>query len=120
MVLITILFLTGCGSRGNPTAKEIIKGNSDADMIQIDEIIFSRTANSYGESENGYIKGGKIGEIKKKSKNTLWYRNFYASKLPKGTEVFSIDEEYETGDKFYVILVDIDGELMEYHALIEG
>ena len=120
MILITILLIAGCGVRGNPTAKEILKGNSDADIIKINNIIFSRVDNPYVEPDNGYIKGGKIGEIKKQSKNSLGFGNYYASKLPKGTEVFSSDVEYKSGDSFFVILVEIDGELVDYHAQLEG
>jgi hypothetical protein len=118
LMLVFILLITGCssGATGNPTAKEILDDNSDADIIKLDGLIYSRSSNT----ENDYSKGAKIGEIKKKTTNTLWFGNLYASKLSKGTEVFSIKEEYKSGDAPFVILVEKDGELLDYHALIEG
>ncbi|WP_139184386.1 hypothetical protein [Sediminibacillus albus] len=122
MMLILVLLITGCNSAstGNPTAKEILDGNSNADIIKLDDLIYSRNTNPDRKPKDGYSKGEKIGEIKKKTTNTLWFRNLYASKLPKGTEVFSTNEEYKSGDAPFVILVEMDGELIDYHALVEG
>ncbi|QFT87712.1 hypothetical protein FIU87_03520 [Bacillus sp. THAF10] len=119
-MFVLILLVAGCGSTtsGNPTAKDILEGNSDADIIKLDELIYSRSTNP--DPVNGYSKGAKIGGIKKQTTNSWGFRNLYASKLPKGTEVYSTEEEYNSGDAPAVILVEIDGELMEYFALIEG
>lgn len=121
-MLVIVLLITGCTSAStrNPTAKKILDGNSDADIIKLDDLIYSRNTNPDRKPENGYSKGEKIGEIKEKTTNTWWFRNLYASKLPKGTEVFSTDEKYKSGDGQFVILVEIDGELIDYHALVEG
>jgi hypothetical protein len=62
----------------------------------------------------------ELEKLRKKTKNTLWFRNFYASKLQKGTEIFSTNQEYIIGDAPFVILVELGGELIDYHALIEG
>jgi hypothetical protein len=122
VMLITVLIITGCSSvsKGNPTAKEILDGNSDADIIMLDGLIYSKDADSDMKSKDDYSKGVKIGEIKKKTTNTLWFRNLYASKLSKGTEVFSTDEEYKSGDAPFVILVEIHGKLIKYKVLVEG
>lgn len=111
--------IAGCHDVGNPSAKDILDGNRDADIIKLDGLIYSRGIKPHTELENSYSKGEKIGEIKKTTTNQWWFRNLYASKLPKGTEVYSIDE-YKTGDAPFVILVEIDGELIVYHALVEG
>lgn len=108
--------MTGCGSVGNPTAIDILKTNRDADIIKLDGLIYSRLSNP----KDGYAKEEKIGEIKKKTTNTFWFRNLYSSKLPKGTEVYSTEEDYESGDAPYVILIELNGELIEYQAIIEG
>lgn len=121
-MLVIVLLITGCssGATDNPTAKEILDGNSDADIIKLDGLIYSKNTNPETKLENGYSKGDKIGEIKKKTTNTWWYRSLFASKLPKGTEVFSADEDYKSGDAPFVILVEIDGKIIDYHALVEG
>lgn len=64
--------------------------------------------------------GEKIGEIQEQTTKTRLFRDLYASKLPIGTEVFSTDNEYIQEDIPVVILVEIDGQLIEYHVLVEG
>lgn len=120
-MLFVAFFINGCGSSsvGNPTAKEILDGNNSADIIKLDGLIYQRDTNSSSKSQN-YSKGEKVGEIKKRTTNTWWYRNLYATKLSKGTEVFSTDEEYKSGDAPFVILIEMDGELIVYHSLREG
>ncbi|MEA3318638.1 MAG: hypothetical protein U9Q88_01335 [Bacillota bacterium] len=112
-----VLLLTVCNEATveNPTAKEVLSENSDADIIQLNGFIYSRTIDE--KNESGYVKGEKIGEIKEQSTSTWWFRDLYASKLSKGTEIFSTDV---VADVPTVILVEIDGELVEYHVLIEG
>ncbi|MBM7660238.1 hypothetical protein JOC85_001005 [Bacillus mesophilus] len=120
VIIIVVLCLSACGSTGNPTAKEMLDVNNDADIIKLDDLIYSPNTNPDIKPEEGYSKGMKIGEIKMKTSNRYWFRNLYASKLPKGTEVFSTDEVYKSGDAPLVILVEVDGELIDYHALVEG
>lgn len=114
------MLLTACKatSEENPTAKEILTENSDADIIQLDGFIYSRNIDESRESD--YVKGDKLGEIEEQTTNTWWFQDFYASKLPKGTEIFSTENEYIKEDEPIVILVEIDGELIEYHVLVEG
>lgn len=114
------MLLTACkaASVDNPTAKEILSENSDADIIQLDGLIYSRNMDE--DSESGYVIGDKIGEIREQTTKTWWFRDLYASKLPKGTEVFSTEKEYIEEDVPIVILIEIDGELIEYHVLVEG
>ena len=75
-MVVFILLITGCSSATteNPTAKEILNDNSDADIIKYDGLIYSRNSNI----ENDYSNGEKIGEIKKQTINTLWFGNLYA------------------------------------------
>ncbi len=45
LVVLAVLYLTGnfppnYGSVGNPTAKEILKGNPDADILKLDGLIY--------------------------------------------------------------------------------
>ncbi|MGF2614660.1 hypothetical protein FZC84_17430 [Rossellomorea vietnamensis] len=118
LIVVITLLVTGCSSAAtdNPTAKDILDDNRDADIIKMDDLIYSRSSGIENESS----KGEKIGEIKKKTTNTLWFGHLYASKLTKGTEVFTTKEEGESGETPFVILVEIDGELYDYHALLEG
>ncbi|WP_226682902.1 hypothetical protein [Sutcliffiella horikoshii] len=114
------MLLTACKATSvdNPTANEILSENSDADIIQLEGLIYSRYMDENSESD--YVKGDKIGEILEQTTNTWWFRDLYASKLPKGTEIFSTEKGYIEEDLPIVILVEIDGELIEYHVLVEG
>ena len=120
LLLGLFLSLTGCGVPGNPTAKDILDDYPEADIIKLDDLIYLKTTNPESEPSDGYSKGAKIGEIKKTTTNALLFGNLNASKLPKGTEVFSTDEDYQSGDPVFTILVEIDGELIAYHVLLEG
>ncbi|MGP4071007.1 lipoprotein [Piscibacillus sp. B03] len=113
---LILLIVAGCQATDNPSAKDILEGNPDADLIKLDGIIYS----SNPQKDRDYTKGVQIGEIKKQTTNTWWYRNLYASQLPKGTAVYSTKDEYQDGDAPFVILVEVDGELVSYHALLEG
>jgi len=113
----TFYFISINRGYGNPTAKEILNDDSDADIIKVDDVIYLKADN---KPDGDYSKGEEIGEIKKKTANKWWFRNLYASKLDKGTKVYSIDEEYQDGDAPFVILVEVDGELTFYQALLEG
>ena len=88
-----LLVLAGCSSAipDNPTAKSFLK-------------------------ENPYlIKSVKLGEIKKMTSSSLFFKNFYATKLPIGTEIFATNEH-----NTYTIIVELDGEQRIYKALVEG
>lgn len=120
MVITGILVvLAGCSGldSGNPTAKDILKEDNSADIIQVGDLVYSKGS---PQSASELIKGMKIGEIKKRTTSTLFFQNFYASQLPEGTEVFSSNGDYNREDTIYILVVELDGELIEYHALLEG
>lgn len=106
---------------GNPTAKDILEGNSDADILKLDGIIYSNASDSEWIQDNEYTRGEEIGEVKKETTNTWWYRNLYASQLPKGTKVYTTNgKEYKKGDSPILVIVRINNELLVYQSLVEG
>ncbi|SET18284.1 hypothetical protein SAMN05216389_106205 [Oceanobacillus limi] len=108
-------------STHNPTAREIIKENPNADIIKLDGLVYSNVSDQDRIREQNILVGEKIGEVKKKSSSTWWYQDFYATKLPTGTEIYTIDEDsYEKGDAPFYILVKQDEKIFIYQALIEG
>jgi hypothetical protein len=112
-----ILVLTGCSSvvPGNPTSKTILKEDPQADILQINQLIYIKVADQ-GSLKNGdFIKEDKIGEIKKTTTSTLFFKDFYATKLPVGSEIFATND-HDT----YTIIVVIDGKQILYKALVEG
>ncbi|KOP80584.1 hypothetical protein AMS59_04180 [Lysinibacillus sp. FJAT-14745] len=57
----------------------------------------------------------KIGEIIKTTNSSEKFKDFYATKLESGTEIFS------TNDKnIYTIIADINGQQILYTVLLEG
>ncbi|WP_226036601.1 hypothetical protein [Aquibacillus saliphilus] len=128
LVLVVLVVLTlsrnfplNSGKIGNPTAKEILTGNPDADILKLDGLVYSNASELEWIKDNEYTRGDQIGEIRKQTTNTWWYRNFSASKLQKGTKIYtSNDKEYKSGDAPVIVLVEGNNELLVYHSLREG
>ncbi|MFS0674268.1 hypothetical protein [Ornithinibacillus sp. 179-J 7C1 HS] len=124
-VLLIILSLKGSFppsfSIGNPSAKDILEGNPDVDILMLDGLIYSEATNLEWFKESNYTKGSLIGEIKKQTFNPFWYQNFYATNLPEGSKIYSVSEkEYSKGDAPSIIIVEHNNEILIYHSLVEG
>ncbi|MCP3029510.1 hypothetical protein [Halobacillus sp. A5] len=116
IVLLLIMFQSP-ESTGNPTAKEILTDNPDADILQFD----ANVSNEEWIKVNVYSKNEAIGEVKKQTTNTWWYRNLYASKLPEGTKIYSVnDSEYSKGEAPAFIMVKKGNDEFIYQSLVEG
>ncbi|WP_138416380.1 hypothetical protein [Aquibacillus sediminis] len=126
-VLLTIAFLALTGNFppqlgiGNPTAKEILDGNPNADILQIDGVVYANVSDVDRFKERNNEVGEKIGEVKKQTDRTWWYRDFFATKLPVGTEIFvTKDQSYSDGDTPSVIIAQSEGNSFMYLAYVEG
>jgi hypothetical protein len=105
----------------NPTAKEVLSNNPNADIFQLDNLVYSNASDREWIEAKEYTKGEMIGEVKKRTTKTWLYQNFYASILPVGTKIYSLDDEgYQKGDAPGRVLVEYNNELLVYQALIEG
>ncbi len=105
----------------NLTAKEVLSNNPNADIFQLDNLVYSNASDREWIEAKEYTKGEMIGEVKKRTTKTWLYQNFYASQLPVGTKIYSGDEEgYQKGDAPGLVLVEYNNELLVYQALIEG
>lgn len=115
--LLFLLILTGCSSAipGNPTAKTILKEDPEADIFQYNQLIYINATDKVSVKNDNFIKEEKIGEIKKMTTSSAFFKDFYATKLPVGTEIFATND-HDT----YTIIVEIDGEQILYTALVEG
>ncbi|MFJ9461959.1 hypothetical protein [Viridibacillus arvi] len=77
-LLSIFVVLVGCSTAThNPTAKELLKEYPDIDILQYQDIIYSKT--EMIELKAG--KGNLLGEIKKCKTTGSMFKNFYASKL---------------------------------------
>ena len=103
-----------------PTARETLSDNSYADIIRLDDYIYIRNKDwkVYTPSDpEVYHEGNEIGEIKKKTTNDLWFRNFNATKLEEGTTVYANERDYRKGDAPFHITIEEDGEVVFYEKL---
>ncbi|MGE7925002.1 hypothetical protein ACQKND_17735 [Viridibacillus arvi] len=104
--------LVGCSTAThNPTAKELLKEHPDIDILQYQDIIYSKTEMIEFEAE----KGNLLGEIKKRKITGSMFKDFYASKLVKGTKIFAVAD-----DNTFILIAEVDGDLIYYKALLEG
>ncbi|MGE7675544.1 hypothetical protein ACQKMV_18470 [Lysinibacillus sp. NPDC094403] len=112
-----LLVLTGCSSviPDNPTAKTILKEDAQADILQLDQLIYIKVADQESLKKGNFIKEDNIGKIKKTTTSTLFFKDFYATKLPVGSEIYATND-HDT----YTIIVEIDGKQILYKALVEG
>ena len=117
IVLILLIFLSGCSqSLGNPTARDIIKENGDADIFQWnDGLVYSNASNTVSVQELGLTKGEELGEITRQTSNKWLFSDGAATQLPVGTKVYKAND-----DDTYMLIIDLDDEEIVYRALIEG
>ncbi|CAG9622946.1 hypothetical protein [Sutcliffiella rhizosphaerae] len=118
VLLAFILSFYNSINNGNPTARDVIKKYPEADIIQMNGVVYSKVTHLDSTS---YQIGSKIGEIKKQTNNSILYRDMYASKLRVGTAIFQA--EGETVDQDFIpllIFAELEGTFSVYQALIEG
>jgi hypothetical protein len=125
---IALLMLTGCNqskvinsehptteSTHNPTAKEILAQNPNADIFQHKGIIYTNAINIEWVEQTELTIGESAGTIKKQYKDGLTFENGMATKLPVGVEIF--EPVKKSGP---VLIVKLSGKEMRYLGLIEG
>lgn len=116
VILIMFLPIIGCGvSDGKVTVRDVLKTNSEADIIKYNDSVYSNVTNSewFQDHKNLYKKGEEVGEVRKQSTNSFTFSNFTASKLPKGTKIYSANESG-------LLIVEIEKEILYYIELIGG
>lgn len=114
--------IAGCGvaDGGKVTARDVLKQNSDADILMYKERIYS----NYTEVEEmeqrleKYSKHNLIGEIEKQSTNSSGFIDMTATKLPVGTKVYSssVNDKEAMG----MLIVEFEGGYLYYMELLEG
>ncbi|MDQ0208629.1 hypothetical protein [Alkalicoccobacillus murimartini] len=100
-------------SEENPTAEEIFKGNSEADILMYNGVIYN--TNIDWVDELTLTKGDQVGEIKEQAMEGNYdYSNEMANKLTVGSII------YEAKERDDVLIVEDSGESHYYYALVEG
>lgn len=121
--ILSLMLIAGCGvaDDGKITAREVLKQNSDADMLMYKGGIYSNMTEVewFELKKDQYIKYNLIGEIEKQSTNSIGFNDMTATKLPVGTKVHSsreVDNDKELG----ILIVEFEGEYLYYMQLLEG
>lgn len=120
LMVILLIMLSGCSEipiesgaiNNNPTAKEMLSRNEDADIFVMDGYVFLNAAHIEWVKDHGYELGEQRGEITRQTQDSWRFNAWTASKLPVGTKIF------ETNAPFYIAVVN--GDEIPYIKLVEG
>ncbi len=117
--IITVWTLAACSNEvemqhtsEKPTALDVLGEDSTADIFQLNDTIYESDV-KWAEKTK-VTKKKKVGEIKKMSSDKNDFDNGTATKLSKGTVIYSTKERKE------ILLVSFKGKLKKYVALGEG
>ena len=95
-----------------PTASEVLGEDSTADIFQFNDTIYQSDVAWAEKTE--VTQKEKVGEIKRRSSDKDDFDNGTATKLSKGTALYSTEERNE------ILIVSFNGKLKKYVALGEG
>ena len=120
LLVLILLMITGCTNGEGTTivtidsidAEEVLTLDPDADIFQYDGVIYKTNINWVEELI--LTKDVQIGEIKTKNDTHTNFMDEMANKLPVGAKIFSTKER---GD---ILLVESEGEIVKYLAIVEG
>jgi len=117
--IMAVWILVGCNNEEimqstseKPTASEVLSEDSKADIFQFNDTIYKSDVAWAEKTE--VTQKEKIGEIKRRSSDKDDFDNGTATKLSKGTALYSTKERNE------ILLVSFNGKLKKYVALGEG
>lgn len=124
LTILVFLTVVGCSNSsrtgelevhttGNPNAKEILTLEPEVDIFQFEGVIYS-TGIDWVE-ELTLTKDEQVGEIKKRNDTDTKFENEMSNKLPVGAKIFSTIEKEGP-----ILLVESEGEILKYYALLEG
>ena len=124
LVIFVLLTAVGCSNSSdtgeigvhkteNPDAKEILTLFPEADIFQFEGVIY-QTGIDWVE-ELTLTKGEQVGEIKTRNDTDTNFEDEMSNKLPVGAKIFSTIEKEGP-----ILLVESEGEILKYYALVEG
>lgn len=118
-MIISLVLLVSCSADGGKvTARDVLKGNDGADVLKYNGFMYNNVTELewFEKMKSNIQKGKEIGEIKKVTSSSLFFTNFSATKLPKGTTLYDTNDG-ETG----IIIVELENDRIVYYSqLLEG
>lgn len=128
MLIIAMLAMTGCTPAnsnrseqsmvsviGNPTAQDIVGNNSDADIFQFNNIVYSNASDIEWVQQADLTIGERVGAITKQYQADQVFEDSMATKLPIGTEIYEPVKRHGS-----VLIVVVNGKEIRYLGLLEG
>lgn len=116
MILLLMCFITtGCTSSntiGNPTAKEVLKMEPNANIFMYKDTIY-KAGNPWVDKLE-LTKDIQETEITHQSNNGKVFKNGTANKLAVGTKVFRVKERND------IIIAETEGGDIRFFQLVEG
>jgi hypothetical protein len=120
LIALALFMVTGCNIQGGTTtvtidsidAKEVLTLDSDADIFQFNGVIY--ITNIDWVEELSLTKDVQIGEIKTKNDTNTDFKDEMSNKLPIGAKIFS------TKERGNILIVESEGEIKKYLAIVEG
>lgn len=124
LIIFVLLTAVGCSNSlntekievhetKNPDAEEVLTLDPEADIFQLDGVIY-KTKIDWVE-ELTLTKGEQVGEIKIRNDSDTDFEDEMSNKLPVGSNIFSTIEKEGP-----ILLVELEGKLLKYYALVEG
>ncbi|WHX28080.1 hypothetical protein QNH47_09605 [Virgibacillus halodenitrificans] len=125
MTIALLTILTACDkyneentnekAEDNPTPKEILADDENADIFFMDGTVYTNAENIEWVKKEDLTIGKEIGVIKNQTDNSEEFENFTASKLPIGTEIY--EPQNKSGS---IYIVKLNNEEIPYLGLVEG
>ena len=120
LIVLALFLITGCNIQEGTTtvtidsidAKEVLTLDSNSDIFQYKGVIYK--TNIDWVEELSLTKDVQVGEIKTKNDTNTNFKDEMSNKLPVGAKIFS---NKERGD---ILIVESDGEIKKYLAIVEG
>ncbi|WP_099355091.1 hypothetical protein [Fredinandcohnia onubensis] len=116
---VSCILLVSCSADGGKvTSRDVLKQNHDADVLKYNGFMYNNITDLewFKKDKSKFQKGKEIGEIKKVTNFSLFFTNFSATKLPKGTTLYDSND----GDTGIIIVETENGEILYYMQLLEG
>ncbi|WP_226669663.1 hypothetical protein [Metabacillus litoralis] len=120
LIALALIITNGCSNEGEATtvtidsidAEEVLTLDSDANIFQYEGVIYK--TNIDWVEELSLTKDVQIGEIKTKNEANTDFKDEMSNRLPVGAKIFSTKER---GD---ILIVESEGEIKKYLAIVEG
>ena len=124
LVILVLLTAVGCSTSSgigetevhtteNPDAEEVLTLYPRADIFQFEGVIYM-TGIDWIE-ELSLTKDKQVGEIKIRNETDTNFEDEMSNQLPVGAKIFSTLE-----NEGPILIVETEGELLKYYALLEG